>query len=64
MKNSGIPRDFDYRQVYGLSNEALEKFLAIRPATIAQALRIPGMTPAAVSMVVLFLRKAERSKAA
>ncbi|MDA9689550.1 tRNA uridine-5-carboxymethylaminomethyl(34) synthesis enzyme MnmG [Betaproteobacteria bacterium] len=59
-----IPRDFDYRLVPGLSNEALEKFNQIKPTTVSHATRIPGMTPSAVSLVVLHLRKLERSKAA
>ena len=59
-----IPRDFDYRSVSGLSNEALEKFTQIKPTTVSHATRIPGMTPSAVSLVVLHLRKSERSKAA
>ena len=59
-----IPRDFDYRSVSGLSNEAIEKFTQIKPTTVSHATRIPGMTPSAVSLVVLYLRKSERSKAA
>ena len=64
MADLPIPRDFDYRAVSGLSNEALEKFSQIKPTTVSHATRIPGMTPSAVSLVVLHLRKLERSKAA
>ena len=64
MADLPIPRDFDYRSVSGLSNEALEKFNQIKPTTVSHATRIPGMTPSAVSLVVLHLRKLERSKAA
>ena len=64
MADLPIPRDFDYRSVSGLSNEALEKFNQIKPTTVSHATRIPGMTPSAVSLVVLHLRKSERSKAA
>ena len=64
MADLSIPRDFDYRAVSGLSNEALEKFSQIKPTTVSHATRIPGITPSAVSLVVLHLRKLERSKAA
>ena len=59
-----IPKDFDYSAVSGLSNEALEKFSQIKPITVSHAKRIPGMTPSAISLIVLHLRKSERSKAA
>ena len=64
MADLPIPKNFDYRSVSGLSNEALEKFNQIKPTTVSHATRIPGMTPSAVSLVVLHLRKLERSKAA
>ena len=64
MADLPIPRDFDYQSVPGLSNEALEKFIQIKPITVFHATRIPGMTPSAVSLVVLHLKKSERSKAA
>ena len=44
MADLPIPRDFDYRAVSGLSNEALEKFTQIKPTTVSHATRIPGMT--------------------
>lgn len=46
-----IPTDFDYRVVPGLSREVAERLTAVRPLTIGQASRIPGMTPAAVAIV-------------
>lgn len=52
-----IPADFDYEVVHGLSAEAREKLRAVRPGTLGQALRIPGMTPAAVSLLLIHLKK-------
>src|SRR5207249_2583039 len=46
-----IPDWFDYRSVSGLSREMQEKLLKIRPRTLGHASRIPGVTPAAVSLV-------------
>tara|TARA_B100000963_G_scaffold357823_1_gene380932 strand:+ start:1759 stop:3669 length:1911 start_codon:yes stop_codon:yes gene_type:complete len=64
MLDLSIPKDFDYEAISGLSNEALEKLTQIKPTTVSQASRIPGMTPSAISLVVLYLRKREKSKAA
>jgi tRNA uridine 5-carboxymethylaminomethyl modification enzyme len=50
-----IPEWFDYRSVSGLSREMQEKLTKIRPGTIGQASRIPGVTPAAVSLVNVFI---------
>ena len=52
-----LPRDFDYEQVRGLSSEVREKFLRHRPATLGQAARIPGVTPAAVSLLLIHLKR-------
>lgn len=57
MEDLAIPEDFDYRRVGGLSREVLEKLLRHRPATIGQAGRISGVTPAAVSMILLDLTR-------
>ena len=46
-----IPEWFDYHKVSGLSREVVEKLTRVRPLTLGQALRIPGVTPAAVSLV-------------
>ena len=50
-----IPRDFDYQGMAGLSHELQEKLTKIRPATLGQASRIPGVTPAAVSLLLVHL---------
>lgn len=52
-----IPADFDYRQVRGLSAEVTEKFECVRPGTVGQASRIQGVTPAAVSLLLVYLKR-------
>jgi tRNA uridine 5-carboxymethylaminomethyl modification enzyme len=52
-----LPADLDYAQVLGLSNEARQKLAAHRPETVAQAGRISGITPAAVSLLLIHLKK-------
>jgi len=52
-----LPEDFDYDDVRGLSAEVREKFLRHRPATLGQAARIPGVTPAAVSLLLIHLKR-------
>jgi tRNA uridine 5-carboxymethylaminomethyl modification enzyme len=48
-----IPGEFDYRETPGLSREIVEKLVEVQPDTIGQALRIPGITPAAVSIILV-----------
>ncbi|HMK55742.1 MAG TPA: tRNA uridine-5-carboxymethylaminomethyl(34) synthesis enzyme MnmG [Dissulfurispiraceae bacterium] len=48
-----IPKEFDYRSTPGLSREIVEKLSAVQPETLGQALRIPGITPAAVSIILV-----------
>jgi tRNA uridine 5-carboxymethylaminomethyl modification enzyme len=52
-----LPADLDYARVPGLSNEARQKLGAQRPATVGQAARIPGLTPAAVSLLLVHLKR-------
>ena len=52
-----LPEDIDYKQVPGLSSEVIQKLNQIKPATIAQAGRISGVTPAALSLLLVFLKK-------
>ena len=55
-----IPRDFDYSALSGLSAEIQSKLEAVRPETLGQAGRIEGMTPAALALILVGLRKARR----
>jgi tRNA uridine 5-carboxymethylaminomethyl modification enzyme len=50
-----IPHDFPFGRVPGLSREAVERLSQVRPASLGQASRIPGMTPAAVAVLSTFL---------
>ena len=60
-----IPKEFDYRTTPGLSREIIEKLSEVQPETLGQALRIPGITPAAVSIILVavegFWRKTGKS---
>jgi tRNA uridine 5-carboxymethylaminomethyl modification enzyme len=56
-----LPADIDYSQVGGLSNEARERLGDVRPETLGQAARIPGLTPAAVSLLLVHLKKRDRA---
>ncbi|MBA4502897.1 tRNA uridine-5-carboxymethylaminomethyl(34) synthesis enzyme MnmG [Marinobacterium marinum] len=57
QENTRLPDDFDYSQVSGLSNELKLKLDQQRPETLAQASRIQGMTPAAISLLLVYLKK-------
>ena len=59
MRGTPLPAELDYAMVRGLSNEVREKLSLARPGTIGQAERIPGMTPAAVSQLLVHLKKRE-----
>ncbi len=52
-----LPEDLDYAAVPGLSAEVREKLSRVRPATVGQAARIPGVTPAAVSLLLVHLKR-------
>ena len=52
-----LPSELDYADVGGLSNEVREKLARIRPESIGQARRISGMTPAAISLLLVHLKK-------
>jgi len=56
-----LPADIDYAEVSGLSNEARQCLAAVRPQTLGQAARIPGLTPAAVSLLLVHMRKRDRA---
>ena len=56
-ENTIIPIDFNYEQISGLSNEVVAKLKDARPETIGKASRISGITPAAVSLLLVYLKK-------
>ncbi|ABC33695.1 glucose-inhibited division protein A [Hahella chejuensis KCTC 2396] len=56
-ENMALPADLDYSGIQGLSNEIKQKLTEVRPETLAQASRIPGVTPAAVSLLLVHLKK-------
>ncbi|MDO4699080.1 MAG: tRNA uridine-5-carboxymethylaminomethyl(34) synthesis enzyme MnmG [Moraxella sp.] len=62
LENTALPLDFDYGAVSGLSNEIVQKLTHIRPATLGQASRISGVTPAAVSLLAMTVKKLEKAK--
>ncbi|MDF3031014.1 MAG: tRNA uridine-5-carboxymethylaminomethyl(34) synthesis enzyme MnmG [Moraxellaceae bacterium] len=57
QEETKLPVDFDFDAVRGLSNEVRQKLKAARPETLAQAGRIPGVTPAAISLLMIWLKK-------
>jgi len=59
-----LPEDIDYAAVDGLSNEARQKLAAARPVTLGQASRLEGMTPSAVSLLLVHLKKRQLQKSA
>ncbi|KAB8312749.1 tRNA uridine-5-carboxymethylaminomethyl(34) synthesis enzyme MnmG [Erwinia endophytica] len=56
-ENTLLPEDLDYRQVSGLSNEVIAKLNDHKPGSIGQASRISGITPAAISILLIYLKK-------
>jgi tRNA uridine 5-carboxymethylaminomethyl modification enzyme len=59
-----LPDDIDYGQVRGLSSEVRQRLKEVRPATIGQAARVPGITPAAVSLLLVHLKRHGAAKRA
>jgi tRNA uridine 5-carboxymethylaminomethyl modification enzyme len=55
-----LPADIDYAQVDGLTNEARQRLARHRPVTLGQASRLPGITPATLSLLLIHLKKRER----
>jgi len=56
METQSIPDGFDFEQVHGLSNELKEKLTAVRPVSLGQASRVDGITPAALSVLMIALK--------
>lgn len=63
-ENHKIPLDIDYLEIPGLSNELKQKLTNARPATLAQAGRVEGVTPAALALLLARLRRVERERRA
>jgi len=61
QEHAVLPADLDYATVRGLSNEARAKLGSARPATLGQAARLPGITPATIALLSVYLSKVERS---
>ncbi|OMH39635.1 tRNA uridine-5-carboxymethylaminomethyl(34) synthesis enzyme MnmG [Motiliproteus sp. MSK22-1] len=60
QENTVLPDSLDYSRIEGLSNEIKQKLIDSRPATLGVASRIQGITPAAVSLLLIYLKKAEK----
>ena len=56
-ENISLPFNFDYNAVKGLSNEVKEKLIQLKPLNLGQASRIPGITPAAISLLLVYMKK-------
>jgi tRNA uridine 5-carboxymethylaminomethyl modification enzyme len=59
-----LPETLDYAAVRGLSNEVRQRLVQHRPATLGQAARIPGLTPAAISILLIHLKRQSPATAA
>lgn len=62
QENTKLPNDLDYREIHGLPIEAQQKLNAQKPETIGQAGRISGITPAAISLLLVYLKRKSRGK--
>ncbi len=60
-EETALPADLDYQQVKGLSFEVRQRLTETRPVTLGQAARVPGVTPAAVSLLLIHLKKRGRA---
>jgi tRNA uridine 5-carboxymethylaminomethyl modification enzyme len=57
-ESAPLPGDIDYGRVQGLSNEARQRLAEVRPLTLGQASRVPGVTPAAISLLLIHMKRA------
>jgi len=62
-EHTALPQDMDYNDVHGLSIEARQKLIAQKPQTIGQASRISGITPATISLLLVYLKRKSRNRA-
>jgi tRNA uridine 5-carboxymethylaminomethyl modification enzyme len=60
LEDERLPEDLDYRQVTGLSVEVQQKLNAFKPQTVGQASRVSGVTPAAISLLLVHLKRGFR----
>jgi tRNA uridine 5-carboxymethylaminomethyl modification enzyme len=61
-ENYKIPADINYDQLYGISHEGRQRFKEIKPVALGQAKRIPGITPADITALLINLEKIKRGK--
>jgi tRNA uridine 5-carboxymethylaminomethyl modification enzyme len=61
QESVGLPNSLDFMAVEGLSNELKQKLTEIRPETLARAARIPGVTPAALSLLLVHAKRERKS---
>ncbi|MES2012710.1 MAG: tRNA uridine-5-carboxymethylaminomethyl(34) synthesis enzyme MnmG [Pseudomonadota bacterium] len=62
QENAKLPADLDYREIHGLPIEAQQKLNTQKPETIGQASRISGITPAAISLLLVYLKRKSKQK--
>jgi tRNA uridine 5-carboxymethylaminomethyl modification enzyme len=62
VEGKKIPDNFDYQSINGLSREVLMKLLEVKPINLGQASRIPGITPAAISLLMIAVEKLRRER--
>jgi len=56
-ENTKIPETLNYENVVGLSNEVRQKLISSKPESLARASRLPGITPAAISLLMVHIKK-------
>ena len=61
-ENTRIPEGFIYKSIPGLSNELRQKLAEAKPDSISRASRIPGVTPAAISLLLVYLKKHQQQQ--
>ncbi|WP_438751183.1 tRNA uridine-5-carboxymethylaminomethyl(34) synthesis enzyme MnmG [Pararhizobium sp. O133] len=63
-ENRMIAEDFDFQSLSGLSNELKQKLIAAKPRNLAQAMKVDGITPSAISLILAYIRKNDRAPVA
>ena len=63
LENYNIPHDFEYKNIPGLSREVAQRLEEVRPATLGQASRISGLTPSAITILLLLLERRSKQTA-